>query len=162
VGQRVIDEDLARIDRALIGLRHLWSGPPRLDDPALGPVEMSTVWIVNALAHPGRRPLNEQMSIRDLATALDVAHSTASRLVDRAVTTGAVTRGPAARDARLAVVTLTERGQVLARTAGEFRTTYLAHVTHTWTDLERATFADLLTRFATAMTTTPPTNPKEH
>jgi DNA-binding MarR family transcriptional regulator len=93
-----------------------------------------------------------------LAAAPNVAHSTASRLVDRAVTTGAVTRGPTARDARLAVVTLTDRGQTLVETASQFRAAYLARVTHTWTDLERATFADLLTH---SVGTTPPTGPEE-
>jgi DNA-binding MarR family transcriptional regulator len=155
------DADLDRIDRALVGLRHLWSGPLHLQDPDLGQVEMSTVWIVNALADTGQHPDRHGMSTQELATALDVAHSTASRLVDRAVSRGVVTRGPVAHDARLAVVALTDRGHTLAATAGRFRTAYLAHVTHTWTDLERATFADLLTRFATAITSTPPTHLKE-
>ena len=51
------DADLDRIDRALVGLRHLWSGPLHLQDPALGQVEMSTVWIVNALAHASQQCL---------------------------------------------------------------------------------------------------------
>lgn len=155
------DTDLDRIDRALVGMRHLWSGPLHLQDPDLGQVEMSTVWIVNALAHTGQHPDRPGMSTRELATALDVAHSTASRLVDRAVSRGVVTRAPASHDARLAVVTLTDRGHTLAATANRFRTAYLAHITDTWTDLERAMFADLITRFATAITSTPPTHVKE-
>jgi DNA-binding MarR family transcriptional regulator len=149
-------KDLERIDQALIGLRHLWSGPVHLQDAALGKVEMSTVWIVNALTGPDRQQGRDSMSIRDLADSLGVAHSTASRLVDRAATIGAVTRGPDAHDARLTVVTLTDSGRTLAKTATQFRTAYLADATRTWTDDERATFADLLTRFAHSITTTPP------
>jgi DNA-binding MarR family transcriptional regulator len=149
-------EDLRRIDQAMIGLRHLWSGPVQLQDPDLGRVEMSTVWIVNALTVPARNAEHENMPIRDLATALGVAHSTASRLVDRAVTIGAVTRGPDTHDARVTVVTLTDSGRTLAKTATQFRTAYLADATRTWTDDERATFADLLTRFAHSITATPP------
>lgn len=149
-------EDLARIDQALIGLRHLWSGPVHLQDAALGKVEMSTVWIVNALTAPDQEYGGASMSIRDLAGALGVAHSTASRLVDRAATIGAVTRGPDPQDARLSVVTLTESGRTLAQTARSFRAGYLADATGTWTAEERATFADLLTRFTDAVTGTPP------
>jgi DNA-binding MarR family transcriptional regulator len=149
-------EDLERIDQALIGLRHLWSGPVLLQDAALGKVEMSTVWIVNALTGSDRQQDRESMSIRDLAVALGVAHSTASRLVDRAATIGAVSRGPDAHDARVTVVTLTDSGRALAETARRFRTGYLADATGTWTAHERATFADLLTRFAHSITATPP------
>ncbi len=151
------DADLDRIDRALVGLRHLWSGPLHLQDPELGEVEMSTVWIVNALARAEPHADQQGLSTRELATALDVAHSTASRLVDRAVARGVVTRRPAPHDARLAVVALTDRGRSLATTAGHFRAAYLAHVTRDWTDLERGTFAGLLTRFSTAIASTPPT-----
>lgn len=154
-------KDLERIDQALIGLRHLWSGPVHLQDAALGKVEMSTVWIVNALADSDRHAEQESLSIRELATALGVAHSTASRLVDRAVTIGAITRGPDTHDARLTVVTLTDRGRTLAKTASRFRAAYLADATRTWTDDERATFADLLTRFAHSITATPPRHLEE-
>jgi DNA-binding MarR family transcriptional regulator len=154
-------KDLERIDQALIGLRHLWSGPVHLQDAALGKVEMSTVWIVNALTGPDRQQDREAMSIRDLATALGVAHSTASRLVDRAATVGAVTRGPDEHDARMTVVTLTDSGRTLAETARWFRTGYLADATRTWTADERAIFADLLTRFAHSITTTPPEDLEE-
>jgi DNA-binding MarR family transcriptional regulator len=160
MGASMTAKDLERIDQALIGLRHLWSGPVHLQDAALGKVEMSTVWIVNALASPGPRD-REAMSIRDLADSLGVAHSTASRLVDRAATIGAVTREPDAHDARLTVVTLTDSGRTLAETARWFRTGYLADATATWTADERATFADLLTRFAHSINATPPEDLEE-
>jgi DNA-binding MarR family transcriptional regulator len=59
------------------------------------------------------------------------------------------------------VVTLTDSGRTLAKTATQFRTAYLADATRTWTDDERATFADLLTRFAHSITATPPDDLEE-
>lgn len=47
---------LARIDRALIGLRHLWSTPPQVQDPSLGSIDMSTVLVVDALTQAENSP----------------------------------------------------------------------------------------------------------
>ncbi len=166
--------DLARIDRALVGLRHLWSTPPRIEDPALGSIDMSTIWIVDALIHAegsgewvggdaNRDDANRgdraepgtggqpQLTIGALAQALDVAHSTASRLVDRAQASGAVVRGRSSTDARTVSVQVTGPGRELARTARAFRAAHLLRATAGWTESERATFADLLSRFAASV-----------
>jgi DNA-binding MarR family transcriptional regulator len=134
--------DLERIDSALIALRHLWSIPPRIEDPALGQVEMSTIWVVDSLRHgiPG--------SVADLAASMGVAHSTASRLVARAEQAGAVVRGPDPDDQRRTTVTLTDAGRHLALTALQYRLAVLRRATRTWTPADRSTFAALLTRFA--------------
>ncbi len=139
---------LAQMDRALIGLRHLWRTPPQVQDPALGRIDMSTVWIVDALAQA-----QGELTIRDLAVVLDVAHSTASRLVDRAEACGAIVRARARTDARMVAVRLTGPGQELARTSRAFRGRHLHRATAGWTDAERSTFADLLTRFADSVDT---------
>ncbi len=151
------------MDRALIGLRHLWSVPPRVDDPALGSIDMSTIWIADALTsaefrradedptHPEGEGPQPEVTIGDLARALDVAHSTASRLVERAQASGAVMRHPSSRDARMTAVQLTGAGRELARTSRAFRSQHLERATDGWTEAERAKFADLLTRFAAAM-----------
>ena len=147
------DRALADLDTALIGLRRLWAAPPRLTDPACGPVEMSTIWIVDALDRLDDRP---EVAVADLAVAIDVAHSTASRLVDRAEAAGAVTRHASTRDARRTTVALTPTGRTLAQVARTARTTYLAGITADWTPDQRATLADLLTRLADAVHHTPP------
>jgi DNA-binding MarR family transcriptional regulator len=152
--------DLASIDIALLGLRHLWAGPPGrraagADGDGTPGVEMSTVWIVDALARaegsgvPG-------LTVRDLADALDVAHSTASRLLDRAVCAGMVERGRSVRDGRAVTCALTPAGRALAVESRAFRLAYLTALTGDWTDAERATFAELLTRFAGAVAGRPP------
>ena len=150
------DPVLADLDAALIGLRRLWAAPPRLADPTLGQVEMSTIWIVDALDRLADHP---EVSVADLATAIDVAHSTASRLVDRAEAAGAVTRHPSATDSRRTAVALTPTGRTLATVARTARTSYLARVTTDWNDEQRATLADLLTRLAAAVHHTPPHPP---
>ncbi|MEI2643681.1 MAG: MarR family transcriptional regulator [Candidatus Nanopelagicales bacterium] len=134
--------DLERIDAALIALRHLWSAPPQIEDPALGEVEMSTIWVVDCL----RRTPDQTVS--DLADAMGVAHSTASRLVQRAEHSGAVVRAQDARDQRRTTVHSTEAGRALAQTALRFRLAKLEQFTDDWATTDRRMFATLLTRFA--------------
>lgn len=133
--------DLERIDAALIALRHLWTTPPRVDDPALGSVEMSTIWVTDSLR---RTP---DQTVAQLAAHMGVAHSTASRLIGRAEQTGAVTRQPDPHDQRRVTVRLTTAGQELAATALAHRLALVNAATEDFTPQERSTFADLLTRF---------------
>jgi DNA-binding MarR family transcriptional regulator len=147
--------DLARIDAALLGLRHLWAGPPARRAAGADGVEMSTVWIVDALVRAAEAGA-PGLTVGDLAAALDVAHSTASRLVDRAVAAGMVERGRSAHDGRAVTCVLTPAGRALAAESHAFRLAYLHALTADWTPGERATFADLLGRFAAAVAGRPP------
>lgn len=133
--------DLERIDASLIALRRLWTTPPRIDDPAFGSVEMSTIWVADSLR---RTP---DQTVADLAGHMGVAHSTASRLIGRAERVGAVSRQPDPQDQRRVTVRLTPAGQMLAQTALHHRLAIVSGATHDFTVQERATFADLLTRF---------------
>lgn len=133
--------DLEAIDTALIDLRHLWTTPPRIDDPTLGTVEMSTIWVAESLR---RRPIQ---TIADLAGRMGVAHSTASRLVARAEAAGAVVRGPDPEDNRRVTVHLTPAGASLASVALDYRLQMLAGATDDWSADDIATFARLLSRF---------------
>lgn len=151
-GSAGIAEDLDRIDRALVGLRHLWTGPLTIDDPALGALDMSTVWIVDALS---RSESGSEVTIGELAEAIDVAHSTASRLADRAESSGTVVRRPSSQDSRRVTVELTDQGRLLAQTARRFRAGYLDRVMTGWTAADRHRFAELLSRFAADTATTP-------
>lgn len=153
-------EALRRIDAALIGLRHLWAAAPPRHPAGEGMVELSTVWIVDAMSR-AEAAGNRERSVRDLAGALDVAHSTASRLIERAEAAGMVTRTRSATDARQASIALTPAGRTLASTSLAFRTDYLAGLTTSWTANERATFADLLTRIALAAAQRPPAHAAE-
>lgn len=146
---------LRQIDSALLGLRHLWTRPTSSTQAGDEGVELSTVWVVDALVR-GEADGRHELSVRDLAGALDVAHSTASRLLDRAVASGMVTRGRSSTDARSVTAALTAAGRELAVESAAFRTAYLARLTAGWTSAERRTFADLLGRFSAAAIQTPP------
>lgn len=147
------DPALTDLDSALIALRRLWSAPPRFPDPELGPVEMSTIWIVDALARLDHIP---EVTVADVAAAIDVAHSTASRLIDRAETAGCVSRQRSDRDTRRTVVSATPAGRALAGAARTARTHYLSAVTADWSPEQRRTLAELLSRLALAVHANPP------
>lgn len=145
---------LAAIDEALIALRHLWTTPPRLADPVLGDVDVSTVLVVHVLS--ARPATDGPASVGDVARGLDIAHSTASRLVDRAVRTGVVARTTSPVDGRRVTLQLTPAGARLAVASRRFRTGYLRVLLADWSDREAADFARLLHRFADAVRHHPP------
>jgi DNA-binding MarR family transcriptional regulator len=121
-------------------------------------VDMSTVWIVDALS---RGEPGSEVTIGELAEAIDVAHSTASRLADRAESSGTVVRRPSSRDARSVAIELTDQGRRLAHTAARFRASYLDRVTVEWTAGDKSRFAELLSRFAADVAATPRSDHQE-
>ncbi|MGB8385132.1 MAG: MarR family winged helix-turn-helix transcriptional regulator [Dermatophilaceae bacterium] len=151
--QELDPAELARLDVCLMRLRRMWSGPRVRSSVRVGvgqQVELSTVLVVDAVcrdAPPGG------VSVVQVAESLDVAPSTASRLVDRAVAAGMVQRRPKGTDARRAVLTPTAAGRALQRKALRFRTGYLADVLRDWSAADVAGLADLLDRFAQAVET---------
>ena len=138
----------ATLDEALIRMRRLWGGSTtagELRRDAGGGVELSTVLVADAVAR-GRSAAGS-VGVGDVGTLLDVAPSTASRLVDRAVTAGMVRREPAA-DARRCTLTLTAEGRDLVRRATAYRTSHLRDVLSDWTPSDVDALAALLSRFA--------------
>jgi len=154
------DESYLLVDDALIRLRRLWSGAVPRVATASGrdtPVEMSTVLVVDAIHRLQVTKPQAEVTVAAIADRLDVAASTASRIVDRAVTASMVTRGASCVDPRRVALALTPRGQTLLVEAGAFRRSYVARVLDGWTEAEVDTFAELLDRFATAVHQHPPT-----
>lgn len=149
------DPALDALDTALIGLRRLWDAPPVLHVPDLGAVEMSTIWVVDALA---RLPDHGEVTVSDVAAAIDVTHSTASRLIGRAEAAGCVRRERSQHDTRRTVVTATPAGRALATAAHDARTRYLADITAQWAPQDRAALSDLLARLAAAVHDNPPSH----
>lgn len=142
------DPVIADLDTALLRLRRFLAEPARrLPDQAHGgtqrPVDLSSLLVVEALTRRGA-----PASVRELATVLGVAHSTASRFVDRASSAGLVVRVDDPTDARLQRARLTEQGDALALRARGFRQARLAGLLATWDERDRAAFARLLARFA--------------
>lgn len=147
-------EDLVRLDAAMLDLRRLTAVPvrsPRVRHGA-GRIEVSTVLVVDAVSRATEA--GRQSSIGDVAVALQVVHSTASRLVDRAVRAGMVTRDRALADPRRTVVALSREGLRLQREAVRFRTGRLRDMLADWSASDVATLARLLGRFERSAHTT--------
>lgn len=142
----VDDPVLERLDSALLGLRRFVS--PELARPRIshagGDIELSTMLVVDAIA----RSAPGEVSVRLVADLLQVAPSTASRLVERAVQAGMVAGGTSEHDPRRRVLHLTSDGRRLQRAALRHRTQRLASATADWSRDDLAQFADLLDRFA--------------
>lgn len=147
-------EDLIRLDAAILDLRRLTAvpvGSPTVRHGATR-VELSTVLVVDAVSRA--TAAGKQCSIGDVAAVLQVVHSTASRLVDRAVRAGMVTRDRALADSRRTVVAPTGEGLRLHHEAVGFRIGRLGDMLADWSASEVATFAGLLERFAGSTHTT--------
>jgi len=147
-------EDLARLDAAILDLRRLTAvpvGSPTVRHGAVR-IAVSTVLVVDAVSRA--TGAGRQSSIGDVAVALQVVHSTASRLVDRAVRAGMVTRDRALADPRRTVVALTREGMRLQREAVRFRTGQLNDILADWSASDVTTLSRLLERFAHSTHTT--------
>ncbi len=137
------EEHLVAIDAALLALRRLWVHDTVVQDPDVGRVDLSTVWVADAVAREGGG-----LTVAGVAAALHVAHSTASRFVSRAERAGVVTRDRSGQDGRQVQVWLTGPGADVAQRARQARLHVLHEATAAWTEAERGSFARLLADFA--------------
>jgi DNA-binding MarR family transcriptional regulator len=135
------------LDDALLRLRRLWSpSRQRLVDDGGVAVQMSSLLVVEACARGSAA--GREVSVTDVALLADVAPSTASRLVDRAVRADLVNRGTSSVDPRRTALSLTEHGATLQARAYAARTTWLAGQFHDWAPRDVDHLARLLARFA--------------
>ena len=138
---------LSSVDDALIRLRRLWSASrQRAVDEHGNAVEMSSLLVIEACARGSEA--GREVSVGDVAAWADVAASTASRLVDRAVSVGLISRRPSEKDSRRVSLTLTARGRALRQHAVQARNEWLADQLDGWEDRDVAAFGGLLARFA--------------
>jgi DNA-binding MarR family transcriptional regulator len=150
-----VDATLLALDEALIRLRRLWAaGTPRLGRTEKS-VEMSTVLIVDAVQRLTESDPAAEATVAVVADRIDVAASTASRLVDRAVAAGMVRRTRSSADPRRCPLELTPEGVALAARATRFRLSYLTDLTADWSERDRRQLAQLLGRFAAAVHAAP-------
>ena len=87
----------------------------------------------------------------DLAVALRVDPSTATRAVQRLVSTGLVERTTDREDGRVVIVQITEAGRDLHHRIDLRRAYVLARLMSAFTVDERSSLADLMSRFVTAL-----------
>ncbi|WNV75902.1 MarR family winged helix-turn-helix transcriptional regulator [Geodermatophilus sp. DSM 44513] len=147
-------DDLARVDRALLRLRRMCDAPAGIPhEGAL--VEGSTLLVCLAVEEALDEGVPE-VGVVEVAAALGVTHSTASRLVGRAAGVGMVERATSPTDPRRAALTPTPAGRRLVAASRAFRTGRLAVLLAGWPEDDVAALADLMTRFAAAATAPPP------
>ena len=137
---------LVGLDDALVRLRRLWSSPRQVIDHHGRPIEMSSVLVVEACARGAAA--GHPVSVTDVASFADVAASTASRLVDRAVRAQLLQRGSSHLDARRSTLQLTPAGRDFHAHARRTRMDWLSSVVQRWPQQDLATLAELLGRFA--------------
>ncbi|MER7458865.1 MarR family transcriptional regulator [Micromonospora sp. NPDC126480] len=141
------DPDLMAIDEALLRLRRFLQTPATVVDGGRS-VELSTLLVVGAVAAAP----DGAASVGQVAAVLEVAPSTASRLVGRAEANGMVVRTSGWDDARQSVLRLTPDGVALHRRAQAFRHGRLSSAVAAFTPAEKRRFAQLLSRFADGAT----------
>ncbi|GAA1538977.1 MarR family winged helix-turn-helix transcriptional regulator [Kribbella lupini] len=91
------------------------------------------------------------LGVNGIAEALGVDQPRASKLVAAAVAAGLVRREADQRDGRRTVLLLTDAGHARLAEAHAYRQARFAAAMETWSAEERKTFADLLTRFVSAL-----------
>jgi DNA-binding MarR family transcriptional regulator len=146
-----------RLDAALLSLRRLTNAPAARPQVTHGdrPIEFSTMLVVDAIARLSGPGEQHEVSVVSVASALQVTPSTASRLVERAVTSGMASRAASGVDPRRASLSLTADGHALHADAVAFRTGRLRALLEDWSDDDIATFTGLLERFADRVRTEP-------
>lgn len=141
----VTHDQLDALDEALVSVRRLMQRPgyQRHFLAALGePVDLGTLRAVRAVD----RLADDVPGVGDVADLLMVDRSTASRLLDRAVCAGYVTREPAPHDRRRSQLRLTAEGARLLEGANTARRQLLSAATADWEPAELESLAELLGR----------------
>ncbi|MET7403136.1 MarR family winged helix-turn-helix transcriptional regulator [Dactylosporangium sp. NPDC005572] len=95
-----------------------------------------------------------EATVMTVAAALGVAQPRASKLVAAAVEAGLLRREADQADGRRSLLVRTAAGRELSDRVHESRRARFAAATTGWTPAERATFAQLLTRFVDGLTET--------
>ena len=136
---------MARLEN-LLGAYSLTVTDRVLDDLSDGLSASDQASLVTLLAHPDR-------PVSWLGEVLGLTSSGATRLVDRLVRAGWVTRNESA-DSRERILRLTASGKRRARRALRERDDILAASVAELTDVERATLEKLMERLVTGLATT--------
>ena len=95
--------------------------------------------------------LREAWRMSDLAGALKVDPSSATRAVQRLVARGLAERSASTNDGRVVLARITQQGSSTHRTISKRRAIVLSHILGSFDADERALLASLLDRFACAL-----------
>ncbi len=143
-----MSDSLQRIDSALLEMQRALSNSFSSDESIFGRVEMSTLWVVDAL---WRNPTEHLMTIAEIAHSLNIPQPAATRFVARAQIAGVVLRIRPPSHTDSISVALTDRGEALARSAQRWRFAFLRDLLTGWSQEDCDQFGVLLSRFSAAL-----------
>jgi|SRR5215472_11047609 len=113
------------------------------------PVSIAVTEILDSVEHDSDS--GQQTTVTALGRHLDVDQPRASKLAGQAIAAGLLRRAADQRDGRHSLLELTAAGRAYLAQVHEYRRSQFARAMTGWTGQERQTFADLLTRFVTAL-----------
>lgn len=149
------DELLSRLDRSINRLRRLVTRPPDVSvvlpgsDRSVDLAKLLACGAVWQLADQG-----EQASVKAVSHALDLEHSTTSRLLGECEAEGLLSRSTDPADRRRTVVQLTDLGTEALDAALEHREAFLQRALASWRREDLVTLVTLFERFADDIVTT--------
>lgn len=143
-------QGIQALDEALLAMRRIWLLNPERQRFFLESlhvrVDFACVRTVFTVARACESDKSGAPSIAEIAELLLVDPSTASRLVNQAVSAGFIERAPAISDRRRAVLKLSAKGRGLVKRGSTLRKDWLGSATSDWSAEEITTLATLLNR----------------
>lgn len=141
--------------RAFTRLRRLMIRPAAslLPLPSTGRrVDLAKIMACQAVADASESPLSSgrvaQPTVKDVAAALQLEHSTASRLLGEAEGEGLLVRSTDPADRRRTTIVLTDLGRTVVRESAAIQSHVLGTALAEWEPAEIRTLARLVERFA--------------
>jgi DNA-binding MarR family transcriptional regulator len=143
---------IARLDRALLRMRRTVVRPEVTSVPI--PALQRTVDLAKVMACMVIADLQDlqtptrPVTVKDVAAALEVEHSSASRLLTEAEAEGLITRSTDPSDRRRTVVELTAAGQAVVEQSSAIRAWAIDAMLCQWSEPDLAAFTELVERFS--------------
>lgn len=143
---------IERLDRALLRMRHTVVRPEitSVPIPALQrTVDLAKVMACLVIADlQGLEDSSGPVTVKDVASALELEHSTASRLLTETEAEGLVIRSTDPTDRRRTLAELTSTGQAVVEQSSAIRTWAIDTMLSEWSSRDLATFTELVERFS--------------
>ncbi len=146
------DDLVDALGRGFRRLRHGMVKPPlaAIPIPSLGrPVDIAKVFACDVVAE--LTGSGGQVTVKDVAAALELEQSTVSRLLGEAEADGLVVRGGDPADRRRTTVSLTFLGRQVVADSAAIRRSMMRTVLADWDRADVETLARLMTRLADAI-----------
>jgi DNA-binding MarR family transcriptional regulator len=157
-GTTLPDDLIDALSRGFRRLRHGMVKPPlaTIPIPSLGrPIDIAKVFACDAVAEltesGGAGGAGGAVTVKDVAAALELEHSTVSRLLSEAEADGLLVRGEDPADRRRTTVSLTVLGEQVVADSAAMRRFLTRSLLAGWDRAEVETLARLVTRLADTM-----------